>query len=108
MTREEAIWTLSITRALQESNNTLSEALEMAIEALRQQAERDWIPCSILPQEKDLSVDGMVLVQEKDTQRIFKGWYENIEGDIHWFDEMGFSMDAVMWRRLPEPYKGVE
>ena len=82
--------------------------LECAVEfAFCEPPADQWIPCSSgrVPTEEDYSEDGFVLVQTGG-DIIYKGRYE----DGFWTDEVGFTYAylPIAWRRLPEPYKGVE
>lgn len=65
-----------------------------------------WNPCNgkMLPKEGEL-----VLCTEKDTKKLYIGWFEIIP-DVggRWFDYLGFSMDVEAWMPLPKAYEGDE
>ena len=103
MTREEAIQRLKANRDAMYFPET-REALDMAIEALQDEAVQGWIPCS----ERLPSNDGCVLVTIDDG--IEFGKYEGGSWSI-WVCEHWDKWDAkgtIAWMPLPEPWKGEE
>lgn len=64
-----------------------------------------WIPCNeMFPKDTEL-----VLCTEKDTKKLYIGWFEIIpEVGARWFDYLGFSMEVEAWMPLPKAYKGDE
>ncbi|MBR4591000.1 MAG: hypothetical protein IKO36_10130 [Bacteroidaceae bacterium] len=106
MTREEAIQKIENRWGIMGycESDALGEALDMAIEALQDEAVQGWIPCS----ERLPSNDGCVLVTIDDG--IEFGKYEGGSWSI-WVCEHWDKWDAkgtIAWMPLPEPWKGEE
>lgn len=116
MTREEAIESLERIREISGLKGCRENiAINMAIEALRQQAERDWIPCSKrLPnREEYLENDGRFILD--DGNRRYQGLFDIYDKKFKFSKHIsGLRYEliednrVIAWRPLPEPYKGVE
>lgn len=54
---------------------------------------------TLIPVTEKLPEENVIVsCVEKDTLKIYRGWYLNIEGlGIKWFDDKGFSMNVVAW-----------
>lgn len=104
MTREEAIQILSTRDAhgvLCGYTSGVTEALDMAVEALHDRPKGDWIPCSErLPKEGE-----KVLASTTNTAftHVFKGTLRNSDS---WRWNNNTIKTIYAWMPLPKPYKG--
>ena len=112
MTKEQAIKLLSKDTSVDEVNklteqglsmqeiiDTMQEAMDMGIEAIKNQT---WISVKDrLPEEAEIG-EGSFIVQEKDVCEPFSAYWD---GDI-WTDVNCEPIDDVLaWMPLPKPYK---
>ena len=100
MTREEAIFELSLVKAVlldPDFNSRAVKAIDMAIKALSQPPADQWIPCS----SGELPRQGEQVI----------GTFENDNGDmvavpcIYMPQMLTKPWPLIAWMPLPEPYK---
>lgn len=99
MTKERAIEILTID-AERASFFEVAEAVDLAVDALKEQIDRKWIPCSErLPEE-----DGRFLVFLPDRKGTFM-CADFLSGKWYPDDYECTSNHVIAWMPLPEPYK---